>query len=66
MVQIRLKRKYRVGGKSRFSGGEKPAPKKKRNKIGHERHVKLHGEQPVTVLHFEGVKGKGVFITSYK
>lgn len=59
-VEIPLRRKYLVGGKSRFSGGENYAPKKKRVKIGHDAHVRLFGEPPGVVLRVDGRTGKSV------
>lgn len=62
MIQIPLKEKYRRGFKGRNKGGEKPAPKKHRNKVGREAHVKRYGEPPVYRLVVEGRRGKGVFV----
>lgn len=43
VVQIPVRSKYRKGFKSRYKGGERPAPKKKRSKIGQAAHERLHG-----------------------
>lgn len=60
-VQIKLKQKYRMGNKSRYQGGEKPAPKKRRVKIGKDKHEALFGKQPTVVLFVDGLTGAGVF-----
>lgn len=59
-VQIPLRQKYLTGFKSRFKGGEAFAPKKKRNKIGKDAHVRRFGEPPKVVLHVDGRTGKSV------
>lgn len=63
-VQIKLKRKYLRAQKGTYKGGERAAPKRKRNKIGHIKHVALYGEPPVTRLYVDGATGKGVFVTT--
>jgi hypothetical protein len=63
-VQIPLKKKYRSAKKGTYKGGERAAPKKKRNKIGGIKHNALYGEPPKTVLYVDGATGKGVFITT--
>lgn len=60
MIQIKLKQKYRQGFKSRYKGGENPAKKKKRNKIGNQKHVALFGEPPEVMLVVDGLRGTGV------
>jgi hypothetical protein len=62
---IPLKKKYRSAYKGRHSGGEKPAPRKHRDKIGHIKHVALYGEPPVVYLHVDGRTGKGVLVKEY-
>jgi hypothetical protein len=61
-VQIRLKRKYRTAHKGRYSGGEKPAPRKHRKKVGYDKHIKEHGVPPVIHLVVDGKTGAGVFV----
>lgn len=63
-VQIPLKRKYLSAKKGTYKGGEKPAPKKHRHKIGNAEHVKRFGTPPVTIFVVDGRTGKGVFITT--
>jgi hypothetical protein len=60
MIQIPLKKKYRSATKGRYKGGERPAPPKKRNKIGYAKHVALFGEPPVFHLVVDGRRGTGV------
>jgi hypothetical protein len=59
---IPLKKKYRSAHKGTHRGGEKPAPKKHRVKIGHIKHAALYGEPPIVFLHVDGRTGKGVFV----
>jgi len=61
-IQIKLKEKYRRGFKGRYKGGERPAPPKRRKKIGHAEHVKRQGEQPLVRLIVEGRRGTGLFV----
>lgn len=49
--QMRLKAKYRSGGKSRFKGKPNAAVLKNRTKVGHDKHVARYGEPPKMVLH---------------
>lgn len=56
-VQIPLKGKYKVGKRTTYKGGERPAPKKHRTKIGHQKHSDLHGEQPRKHLVVDGKTG---------
>lgn len=60
-VQIPLRRKYLSAQKGRFKGGERSAPKKRRNKIGYEAHVKRFGKPRKMVLVVDGRTGKGTF-----
>lgn len=46
-VQIPLRSKYLRVANGRFSGGERPAARKHRHKIGHDAHVKRFGEPPL-------------------
>lgn len=59
---IPLKAKYRRGHKGRFNGGEKPAPRKHRDKIGYEKHVKQYGVPPEVMLYVDGLTGKGKLV----
>ena len=59
---IPLKKKYRSAKKGTFKGGEKPAPKKHRTKIGHVAHVARFGEPPVYHLVVDGLRGTGVMV----
>lgn len=59
---IPLKRKYRTATKGRYKGGERPAPPKKRNKIGYDKHVALYGTPPVWHLVVDGKRGTGVMV----
>lgn len=54
---IPLKQKYRRGMKSRYKGGERPAPKKNRNKIGRDKHVALFGPPPAMMMVVDGQRG---------
>ncbi len=56
-VQMKLKRKYLIGKKSKYKGGERPAPKKNRTKIGDARHQAMYGVPPVMVKHVNGATG---------
>lgn len=60
MYQIPLKHKYTVGSKGRFKGGERPAPQKKRKKIGYDKHVALFGVPKARTFVVDGRTGKGV------
>lgn len=55
---IPLKKKYRSAHKGHHRGGEKPAPRKSRTKIGHDKHIALHGLPPLVALHVDGGTGK--------
>jgi hypothetical protein len=57
-VQMKLKRKYLIGKKSKYKGGENYADKKHRSKIGEARHQALYGVAPVMVRHVDGATGK--------
>lgn len=57
-VQIPLKGKYRSAVKGRYKGGENPAKKKKRNKLGNAKHVAMYGEPPKRTLVVDGRTGK--------
>lgn len=57
-VQMRLKGKYRSAVKGRYKGGENAAPKKKRSKLGHDRHVAMYGEPPKRHMVVDGKTGK--------
>lgn len=57
---IPLRQKYRVGGKTRYKGGERSAPRKTRKKIGYEAHVKAFGVPRKRVLVVDGLRGTGV------
>lgn len=57
---IPLKEKYRRAHKGRYKGGERPAPKKHRKKIGYDKHISLFGVPPVMTLHVDGKRGTGV------
>lgn len=57
-VQIPLKGKYRSAQKSTYKGGEKPAPKKHRSKVGQARHEALFGITPPRHLVVDGRTGK--------
>ena len=59
---IPLRAKYRSAHKSRFKGGERYAPPKKRKKIGYAEHVKRYGEPPVYHLVVDGLRGTGVMV----
>lgn len=59
MILIPLKRKYLAGFKSRNPGGEKPAPKKHRNKLN-DAQRKLLPPQRKRVLVVDGKTGAGV------
>jgi hypothetical protein len=64
---IPLKRKYLSGFKSRHPGGEKPAPKKHRNKVTNPKlRDAIHASQPKVTLVVNGLTGKGVFHKEYK
>lgn len=60
MIQIPLKKKYRTASKGRYKGGERPAPLKKRNKIGWDKHTARYGVPPTWRLVVDGRRGKGV------
>lgn len=57
---IPLRKKYRSAHKGRFKGGERPAPKKHRKKVGYEAHVKRFGPPPPVMLVVDGRTGKSV------
>lgn len=59
---IPLKKKYRSAKKGTYKGGEKPAPKKHRTKIGYTEHVKRFGVPPVYSLVVDGKRGTGVMV----
>ena len=61
-VQIPLRRKYLRVSKGRYSGGERPAPRKHRNKIGADKHQALYGPPPVVHLVVNGLTGAGKFV----
>lgn len=62
MMQIPLKKKYRSAMKGRYSGGERPAPKKNRRKVTNDALRKaIQATQPIVVLHVDGLTGKGVY-----
>jgi len=63
MVQIPLKMKYRSAYKGRYSGGEKPAPRKHRTKLSDPQKRNL-APQPVVHLVVNGRTGAGVFVRS--
>lgn len=54
---IPLKQKYLRGNKSRYKGGERPAPPKKRKKIGYDKHVALFGKPPAMTKVVDGKRG---------
>jgi hypothetical protein len=58
-VQIKLKRKYLAGFKSRNQGGERGAPKKNRTKLNDAARKALP-PQPKRVLVVNGRTGAGV------
>jgi hypothetical protein len=60
---IPLKKKYRSAHKGHNRGGEKPAPRKNRTKIGHAKHVALFGAPPLRARHVDGGTGKSRMVT---
>jgi len=56
---IPLKAKYRSAHKGRYSGGEKPAPRKNRHKINDKQKAALP-LQPKMMLIVDGATGHGV------
>lgn len=64
-VQIPLKRKYLSAKKGTYKGGERPADRKKRKKIGGIAHIARFGEAPRRVLVVNGKTGAGV-MRNYK
>lgn len=64
---IPLKAKYRSAQKGRYSGGEKPAPKKNRHKITNVKvREAIWATQPKVTLVVDGLTGKGVYHYEYK
>jgi hypothetical protein len=57
-ILIPLGMKYRRAYKGRYKGGENPAPKKKRNKIGLQKHMDRQGVPPQMVMVVDGYSGK--------
>lgn len=57
-IQIRLKNKYRSGGKSKYKGGPNAAPLKNRVKLGSEKHIARFGIPAVVVKTVDGKTGK--------
>lgn len=60
-VQIPLKAKYRSASKGRYSGGERPAPRKHRKKLNDAQKRNLP-PQPVIHLVVDGLTGRSVFV----
>lgn len=58
-MQIPLKRKYRFAPRGTYKGGERPAPRKNRNKIN-DAAKRLLPPQPARTLVVNGRTGKGV------
>lgn len=63
-IQIPLRHKYTLHYRGRYKGGEKPAPPKKRNKIGRIKHVAKYGEPPKAVRVVDGGTGKSRMVIS--
>ncbi len=57
-VQIPLRQRYLKGFRSTNKGGERPAPRKSRVKIGRAKHEALYGAPPQRARVVDGRTGK--------
>lgn len=61
-MEIPLPRKYKVARRTRYKGGERPAPKKHRDKVGKAAHEARYGAPPVVVRVVDGRTGKSKMV----